>query len=187
MLSLNGWVMDERSYAARLAASLLAIPLTIQTDRRAEIFGPTLGDDEGVYCVGLYEVLRHFSRLPDVERAWPEGEARHALEWALEALESFSQARRQALGATLPEKAETDDVTLIFRVLEDRLSHTYLNGQEWLSGVSVGFIDIAVFPIAGLARDLGIGMDLYPAIRRFVRKVRQLPGFVTMPGIAACH
>ncbi|WP_051535791.1 glutathione S-transferase family protein [Asaia platycodi] len=187
MLSLNGWVMDERSYAARLAASLLAIPLTIQTDRRAEIFGPTLGDEEGVYCVGLYEILRHFSRLPNVDRAWPEGDSRLVLEWALEALESFAQARRQALGATMPEKAETDAITLIFRMLEDRLSKAFLDGHEWLSGTSVGFIDITVFPIAGLARDLGLGMDLYPAVRRFVRKVRQLPGFVTMPGIAACH
>ncbi|WP_438382466.1 glutathione S-transferase [Asaia sp. BMEF1] len=187
MLSLNGWVMDERSYAARLAASLLAIPLTIQTDRRAEIFGPTLGDGEGLYCVGLYEILHHFSRLPTVESLWPEADSRQALEWALEALESFSQARRQALGATMPEEAETDAVTLIFRALEDRLSAAYLAGQEWLSGASIGFIDITVFPVAGLARDLGISMDLYPAIRRFVRKVRQLPGFVTMPGIAACH
>ncbi|WP_336764044.1 glutathione S-transferase family protein [Asaia sp. VD9] len=187
MLILHGWMMDERSYAVRLAAALMHIPLEIITDRRAEIYGPTLNDEEGYSNVGLYDVLLCLARQSGSRWSWPEGEDLTCLKWALEGLEVFSAARRRALIATMPGNAETEEVTLVLRGLEDRLSRARLAGNPWLCGERIGFADIVAFPIAGLARDLGVSMDFYPAIRRFVRTIRELPEFVVMPGIAACH
>jgi len=186
MLTLNGWAIDERSYAARLAASLMDIPLAWATDRRAETFGPTL-TDEMVSCVGLYEILEHFSRASETGWLWPEGEARQVMKWALDGIELFSEARREALAATLPRKAETEPVTFLFREMEDRLSAGAFRDEIWFSGRMIGFVDVILFPVAALAHDLGVAMDLYPALRRFIRQVRQLPGFIVMPGIASCH
>ncbi|GBQ91801.1 glutathione S-transferase family protein [Asaia krungthepensis] len=187
MLTLHGWMPDERSYAVRLAASFLAVPLAEVTDRRAEIYGPVLSDGDDVYCVGLVDIFEYFSRLPNVEWSFPDGEERTILKWALEGLGQFSTARRHALSAPVPVRGETEAVRDFFRALEDRLAACHLSGQPWLSGQMPGFIEIVVFPVAGLARDLGISMDLYPATRRFVHQLRQRPGFIVMPGIPSCH
>lgn len=187
MLTLRGWMIDERSYAVRLAASLSSIPLTVETDRRAEKFGPTLADDTGLSCIGLYECMEYVARVRPERLTWPRGDRLALLHWAIEALETFSTARRAALSATMPMRVETDDTMTLYRTLEDHLARAALCGNAWLSGEEMGIIDIVAFPVAGLAHDLGIALDLYPAMRRFIRAMRERPGFVVMPGIPACH
>lgn len=188
MLTLHGWMIDERSYAVRLAASLASVPLAMATDRRAETFGPTLADeDEGICCVGLYECIEQLSRLCPDALPWPGPDRLAELHWAVEGLEAFSVARRAAFAATMPVRPETEAMTCLFRDLEDRLANAFLADDKGLSGDRIGTVDIVVFPIAGLACDLGIALDLYPALRRFVREMREQPGFVVMPGIPPCH
>jgi len=43
--------------------------------------------------------------------------------------------------------------------------------------------DLALFPPAALSRDWGLSHDGLPKQRRWMRHVRDLPGFVRMPGI----
>ena len=43
--------------------------------------------------------------------------------------------------------------------------------------------DIACFPYVALAGDGGITIEDYQAIRRWLERVRRLPGFSVMPGI----
>ena len=43
------------------------------------------------------------------------------------------------------------------------------------------------FPAFALSRDFGIDHDAFPALRRWARRLRRLPGFVTMPGIPDYH
>jgi hypothetical protein len=38
-----------------------------------------------------------------------------------------------------------------------------------------------------LSRDFGVDHDEYPALRRWARRFRKLPGFLTMPGIPDYH
>ena len=48
-------------------------------------------------------------------------------------------------------------------------------------------IRLALFPAIALSRDHGIDHEAYPALRRWMRSVRALPGFRTMPGIPDYH
>jgi glutathione S-transferase len=52
-----------------------------------------------------------------------------------------------------------------------------------VAGAGPTIADVAVFPAIALSRDAEIEHDEYPALRRFIRRFRALPGFVTMPGI----
>ncbi|GBQ13838.1 glutathione S-transferase family protein [Swaminathania salitolerans] len=188
MLILRGWIVDERSYAIRLAASLLGIALAEDTDRRAERFGPVLEDETGERAhVGFYDCLSGLATLPRRPWVWPDPSGREMLDWAVDSLERFSAVRRAVLCATRPCDGRTPEILHIYRSLEDRLHDRAMEDGLWLSGPECGFVDVAIFPVAGLARDLGIGMDLYPAIRRFDAGMRRQAGFITMPGIAACH
>lgn len=80
-----------------------------------------------------------------------------------------SARRRAAVGA--------------LRIMEDHLARRRLEGGAWFVGDGPTVADIALFPAAALCRDWGEEYSAYPALRRWVRAVRGLPGFVTMPGI----
>ena len=47
--------------------------------------------------------------------------------------------------------------------------------------------DIALFPSIALSRDFGVEHDEYPALRRWMRRVRGFEGFIVMPGIPAYY
>ena len=44
-----------------------------------------------------------------------------------------------------------------------------------------------LLPHFALSRDFGIEHESYPALRRWFRSVRTIPGFTTMPGIPDYH
>ena len=58
---------------------------------------------------------------------------------------------------------------------------------RWFVGATPTIADIALFPGIALCRDFGIDHDEYPALRRWMARLRTIPGFVTMPGIPSYH
>jgi glutathione S-transferase len=44
-----------------------------------------------------------------------------------------------------------------------------------------------LFPAIALSRDFGVDHDEFAALRRWMSRVRSLPGFITMPGIPAYY
>ena len=56
-----------------------------------------------------------------------------------------------------------------------------------LVGENATLAEIALFPAIALSRDFGVDHDEYPALRRWMRRVRTIPGFITMPGIPDYH
>ena len=74
-----------------------------------------------------------------------------------------------------------------FRVMEDHLTARHLAGASWFAGHAPSLADIALFPPIALSRDFGVDHDEYPALRRWMRAMRALPGFITMPGIPDYH
>ena len=63
-------------------------------------------------------------------------------------------------------------------VLEQRLA-----GHRWLAAGKPTIADIACMPYAALSHMGGVPLDDYPAVRGWIDRVRELPGFIAMEGI----
>lgn len=72
-----------------------------------------------------------------------------------------------------------------FRVLDDHLTDREIGGADWIVGNTPTIADIACFPYVALSGDGGISLDDYHAIRRWIARIKTLPGFEVMPGIHA--
>jgi glutathione S-transferase len=70
-----------------------------------------------------------------------------------------------------------------FRDMEDHMTARELDGGDWFVGGKPTIADVALFPAIALSRDTGIEHDAYPALGRWIRRFRGLPGFRTMPGV----
>jgi glutathione S-transferase len=68
-------------------------------------------------------------------------------------------------------------------ILEDHLAEGEILGRKWIVGDHATIADIAIFPPVALAADGGILLESYPAIWRWIDRVKHLDGFVIMPGI----
>lgn len=58
-----------------------------------------------------------------------------------------------------------------------------LENHHWLSGSRPTIADIACYPYVALIPEGGVPLDPYPPIRKWMERVQQLPGYVTMPGL----
>ncbi len=61
----------------------------------------------------------------------------------------------------------------------------HLRDRQWLEFERITIADIAVFPYVALAPDGKIALDSYPHILAWIERVKTLPGFIGMQGIAA--
>ena len=74
----------------------------------------------------------------------------------------------------------------IFRILDDRLWFSEREDGGWICDAAEPTIaDIACFPHVALAPEGDLQLVDFPALRRWVDRVKQLPGFTTMPGVFA--
>jgi len=69
------------------------------------------------------------------------------------------------------------------RRLDDHLSDRQLRGKDWVEAERASIADIALFPHVALSHDAGIGLEEFPALNLWQRRVRKLPRFIGMPGI----
>lgn len=61
----------------------------------------------------------------------------------------------------------------------------HLSDRRWLELDRPTIADVVVFPYIALASDGQISLDEYPHIQTWIERVKNLPGFVGMPGIPA--
>jgi glutathione S-transferase len=59
----------------------------------------------------------------------------------------------------------------------------HLSTRTWLEFERPTIADIAVFPYVALARDGKIDLSLYPHVLAWINRVKQLPCYISMPGI----
>ncbi len=72
----------------------------------------------------------------------------------------------------------------LFRVLDEHLWFAEQEGRDWLCGPEHPTVaDVACFPYVALSEEGGISRMPYPAIRRWLDRVRRIPGFAPMPGV----
>lgn len=58
----------------------------------------------------------------------------------------------------------------------------HLATRDWLVGGRLTIADLAASPYLALARDGGVDLDRWPAIRGWTDRIAALPGFPAMPG-----
>ena len=61
--------------------------------------------------------------------------------------------------------------------------NNHLADREWLELGHPTIADIAAFPYIALAPDGKVSLDEYPHILAWIKRIKELPGFVGMPGI----
>ena len=71
--------------------------------------------------------------------------------------------------------------------MDDHIIKREFGGSEWFVGGAATVADVALFPAIALSRDFGIDYDEFAGLRRWMGRVRKLPGFITMPGIPAFY
>ncbi|MCQ4286912.1 glutathione S-transferase family protein [Pseudomonas stutzeri] len=65
-----------------------------------------------------------------------------------------------------------------------QLVEQQLTEHAWLAETAAPTIaDLAVYPYAALAGEGGIDLGPYPAIRAWCSRIRELPGYIGMPGL----
>lgn len=70
------------------------------------------------------------------------------------------------------------------RALDEHLWFGEKEGRDWLCASAQPTIaDIACFPDIALCEEGGISRQDYPAVRRWLDRVKRIPGFVTMSGV----
>ncbi|MCX5516546.1 glutathione S-transferase family protein [Kaistia algarum] len=207
-LILHDYELDADAYKVRLLLSVLGVayekvPVNVHPGReqrspayrRLNPLGalPILVDGDLV----LYEaeaILAYVALRHDPVETWlPQQAAAFAAvtQWLIFAARELAAATAARLHHML--EAPGDPIALdkaaraAFRIMEDHLTKRELAGAKWFVGDEPTLADLALFPSIALSRDFGIDHDEYPALRRWMRRVRAIPGFVTMPGIPDYH
>jgi len=63
------------------------------------------------------------------------------------------------------------------------LLEAHLSKRDWLALARPTIADCAVMPYVALAPEGGVSLEPYPHIRRWIERIKGLPGFVPMPGL----
>jgi glutathione S-transferase len=207
-LTLHDYELDEGCYKVRLLLGMLALPhakvaVDVHPGREQQSpkylhlnpLGslPILTDGE-VVLHGAEAILAYLARKYDPKQVWLPGEPAAFgavmlwLGFAGGELRPASLARlHHMLEVEADAKAVDRQSRQAFRIMDDHLTQREFDGGKWFAGSMPTIADVALFPAIALSRDFGIEHDEYPALRRWMRRVRAIPGFITMPGIPAYH
>lgn len=208
---LYNFDLDDQCYRVRLTASILSVELEIKNinafpggEHQKPAFLltnplgrlPALTDGAQTLCQ-VAAIQLYLSDLSDHDHFVPSEPSAFCamMDWLIFAdrdLSCASQARAVSV-MDFPHKVADDLAHLVshtrdmFRIMEDHLSAQKLLGHGYFVKNELTLADIALFPAFALSRDIGIDHDEYPALRSWIRKVRAVNGFVTMPGIPDYH
>lgn len=73
----------------------------------------------------------------------------------------------------------------LFTMMDDHLADGEIEDRLCLADQRPTIADIACFPYVALAGEGGISLNDYPALRRWIQRIKGLPNFIGMPGIFA--
>jgi len=115
-------------------------------------------DDDGTVLEGSDRILIHLAHRHNLSGSW-----RLYGSWL-------------DVGRDLPSRK-------LFRQMDEHLWFAEQEGPGWLCGGHPTIADLACFPAVVLSESAGVSRLPFPALRRWSDRIRQLPGFVAMPGI----
>jgi glutathione S-transferase len=183
--------LDADAYPVRLLLARLRVPyeqVSIDSSPLAlRGFGPRgpVLDDGRERVTGAAAVLRYLAAwhepdwLPDVPGP---GDS-----W-FGTLTSPRFAPRQARLLALyteegPPPGLVEEAASRLQDMDDHLTLGEFDGRPWFAGGRPTIVDLAAFGPAALSTDYGVEHDAFPALRRWITRVRALPGFIPMPGV----
>jgi glutathione S-transferase len=208
-VTLYDFELDEGCYKVRLMLSILGVahdkvivdvvpggetatPAFLRLNPRGAV--PVLADGNLVLRE-TEAILAYLARRYDATGQWLPADDPAlfgaAMEWLTFSAEALKPAALARLNAMF--EVEADPVAAgkaaraAFRFMDDRMTAIEFDGGQWFAGDTPTVADIALFPSFALSRDAGVEHDAYPALRRWMRRVRNIPGFRTMPGIPDYH
>lgn len=202
---LYDFALDEGCYKVRLMLSALgigyetvAVDVSRRTEQRTQALlrldprgavpilvdsGLVLREPEAIiaYLARRYDPMDHW--LPADDPAL-FGQVMMWLCFAADALRPASHVRLQAMFEIDADlSAAKKAAKAAFRIMDDHMTAREFDGGEWFVAATPTVADIALFPPIALSRDVGIEHDACPALRRWMRRIRTIPGFMTIPGI----
>ncbi|KWT69514.1 Glutathione S-transferase [Hyphomicrobium sulfonivorans] len=190
--------LSGNCYKARLLCALLGVDLEIvPVDFLAgEHRQPPLSDlnpfaeipvfvDGDIVLRDSQAILVYIARKWGGERWLPDDAAGLArvTEWLVTAANEIARGPNDArlhdkFGYDLDVALARKKAARILGLLEARLS-----AHHWLALGRPTVADIACMPYVALSAEGGVPLDDYPAIRAWIARIRELPGFIGMPGI----
>ena len=197
-MKLYDFELSGNAYRIRLMLALLgldyqSVPLKLmQGEQREQAFlklnprgqVPTL-DDDGTVVWDSLAILVYLARKHGGEKWLPldaEGMA-EVMQW-LAVMENevlYGLARARVI-VKFKRPGNLEEAQLLGRkgldVLEQRLA-----AHPWLALDRVTIADVGCFPYVALAPEGEIPLDNYPGVRKWIERIKSLPGFVGMPGI----
>lgn len=182
MLSLLGL------HAERQAVDLLAgeqhQPWFLALNPRHQV--PVLEEPDGTVIWDSMAILVYLARQYGGE-TWLPLEPRpmaEVMQW-LAVMESESQYGL-ALARAITRFGRPGDLTLAQQLGHKclRVLETQLTTHDWLALERLTIADVGCFPYVALAPEGGISLDAYPAVQAWLSRIKILPGFIGMPGIA---
>lgn len=203
---LYSFDLDEDCYGVRLTASCLAVPLTLRSVDMVpgrEHLSPALLarnpaghlpvlEDGPLVLTHSGAIVLHLSAMAGgaLQPADLQGRARMH-DWLHFAALDLAAARQARAAAMLGAPGNIDRLRAAaraaLRIMDDHITRAGLWGQGFFAGQAPSLADLALFPGFALSRDYGLDHDEFPALRLWARRVRQVPGFITMPGIPDYH
>lgn len=206
MVTLYDFELSAGCYAVRLMLSILGVPYeTVAVDiypgadNREPWFLklnpdgtlPVLVDDGFVvrdaspcliHLAGKFDAFHRWSPIADTLQ-YPQ--MLGWLDFARRLTASSGVARTGvAFGWDADLPALQDESHRLLRQLDEHLWFGEKQERDWLiAGDHPTIADIAMFPDVTLSEEGGVSRQDYPAIRRWLDRVRRIPGFVVMSGV----
>jgi glutathione S-transferase len=207
-LVLYNYELDDSCYRVRLALSLLGLEwqaVAVDVFPGKEHLSPPflalnpsgrlpILRDGDLVLHGTEAILAHLARSHDPTGKWlpAQGvEFAEVMQWLIFSAHDLGvtiTARQHSLFGTRGDETSLRTASSrAIRIMDDHMTVRGFAQEEWFATEHPTIADIALFPAFALSRDFGIDHDEYPALRRWARRFRALPGFRTMPGIPDYH
>ncbi|CAM5768138.1 Gst12 glutathione-S-transferase [Labrys miyagiensis] len=149
-------------------------------------------EDDGVVLRDAQAILVYLASKYDRTQGWYPcenptllGEISQWLAFADGITATSSAARlHDGLFYELDVEAARTGAHRLFRILDEHLWFGEQEGRDWIcSAPRPTIADIACFPYVILSEEGGIARQDYPAIRRWLDRIKRIEGFSTMSGV----
>jgi glutathione S-transferase len=202
MLTLYDFELSADCYKLRLLLSILGVPyemtpvdvfpgrehlsdwyLTLSPEGNV----PVLAIDGDIVGGSPETLLVHLAQRFDASKLWLANDADEA-RWLNAASRLSGSAGASRLAINFGDDVDLDAAQQAahreLRLIDEHLWFGEREGRDWLGpALHPTVADLACFPDIALCEEGGISRQDYPAVRRWLDRVRRVRGFVTMSGV----